>query len=277
MTAAMMREPDRMFDLPARFLGMIIGSVAGPYGILAGFVLGVVADRFAREWRRILLARRFLADPRSCENPGMPDAAAALIGAAVQIAAEGPPRFAPARKAALMAGLARMAARAEADDLGPFLVRVAEEAFGSPDRVDAGALLESCRTASGREERLSLLDHLVAVATTPAADADPPALRRVRDAADRLGLGPGDAGEILRRYRAEDDEPYRILGLEPGAALSDVKRVYRRLAAAFHPDTAAGLGEEQLLAMAEAFRRINGAYLSLTGKPDRPLPPSAEP
>src|SRR3954469_20162668 len=53
-------------------------------------------------------------------------------------------------------------------------------------------------------------------------------------------------------------DPYRILGLDPGASQADIKRAYRRLAKAFHPDSA---GESAL----PAFLAIQDAYTSLSG------------
>jgi hypothetical protein len=53
-------------------------------------------------------------------------------------------------------------------------------------------------------------------------------------------------------------DPYRILGLGPGASLDDVKRAYRRLAKQWHPDAA---GPEAVA----RFLAIQGAYEALAG------------
>lgn len=48
-------------------------------------------------------------------------------------------------------------------------------------------------------------------------------------------------------------DPYRTLGLEPGASAAEVKRAYRRLAKAFHPDSAGEAALPRFLAIQEAY------------------------
>jgi hypothetical protein len=57
---------------------------------------------------------------------------------------------------------------------------------------------------------------------------------------------------------ANESDPYRTLGLSPGASPDDIRRAYRRLAKANHPDSA---GEKAL----PRFLAIQAAYESLEG------------
>ena len=57
---------------------------------------------------------------------------------------------------------------------------------------------------------------------------------------------------------ATQPDPYRTLGLSPGASAEDIRRAYRRLAKANHPDSA---GEKAL----PRFLAIQAAYESLAG------------
>lgn len=69
-------------------------------------------------------------------------------------------------------------------------------------------------------------------------------------------------------------DPYRTLGLEPGASTAEVKRAYRRLAKAFHPDSAGEAALPRFLAIHEAYDAIK------TGRPmgaTRAGPPPADP
>jgi hypothetical protein len=67
---------------------------------------------------------------------------------------------------------------------------------------------------------------------------------------------------------APDADPYRTLGLERDASLDDVKRAYRRLAKANHPDAA---GEAAL----PRFLAIQAAYDQIAGPDARTRPPGA--
>jgi DnaJ like chaperone protein len=64
-------------------------------------------------------------------------------------------------------------------------------------------------------------------------------------------------------------DPYVVLGLVPGAALSEVKRVYRSLAAEHHPDRLIAKGvPEELIDLATArMQAINHAYSQIIKLP----------
>ncbi len=60
-------------------------------------------------------------------------------------------------------------------------------------------------------------------------------------------------------------EPYRVLGLKPGASVADVKAAHRDLAKVWHPDRF--LHDLRLQQKAqEKLKEINEAYDQLTGK-----------
>jgi curved DNA-binding protein CbpA len=60
------------------------------------------------------------------------------------------------------------------------------------------------------------------------------------------------------------DDPYRTLGLEPDASMAEVKRAYRRLAKAFHPDSAGEAALPRFLAIHEAYERLNSGRTRAT-------------
>jgi DnaJ-like protein len=75
-------------------------------------------------------------------------------------------------------------------------------------------------------------------------------------------------------------DPYRTLGLEPGASSAEVKRAYRRLAKAFHPDSAGESALPRFLAIHEAYEAIRtgrpmGATRAGVRPSDRPGPGAA--
>jgi hypothetical protein len=69
-----------------------------------------------------------------------------------------------------------------------------------------------------------------------------------------------------------DPDPYRILGLARGAPLADVKKAYRRLAKANHPDAAGEAALPRFLAIQAAYDQIAGP--AAPGRPGtRPATP----
>jgi len=73
-------------------------------------------------------------------------------------------------------------------------------------------------------------------------------------------------------------DPYRTLGLDPGATPAEVKRAYRRLAKALHPDSAGPGALPRFLALHEAYEQLTtgrrssrgpGAAASSAGSPGR--------
>ena len=74
---------------------------------------------------------------------------------------------------------------------------------------------------------------------------------------------------------APDTDPYRTLGLERGASLDDVKRAYRRLAKANHPDAAGESALPRFLAIQAAYDQIAGP--DARTRPRRTSPWEADP
>jgi hypothetical protein len=58
-------------------------------------------------------------------------------------------------------------------------------------------------------------------------------------------------------------DPYQTLGVAPGADQDEIRQAYRRLAAQYHPDKAAHLGEELRLLAEKKFKTIQAAYDTL--------------
>lgn len=61
-------------------------------------------------------------------------------------------------------------------------------------------------------------------------------------------------------------DPYRVLGLQPGASLSEVVAAHRKLAKQFHPDQLHNIGEAERSAAAQRMSIINAAYQELRSR-----------
>ncbi|MEO8273780.1 MAG: J domain-containing protein [Chloroflexota bacterium] len=78
--------------------------------------------------------------------------------------------------------------------------------------------------------------------------------------------------------RAQPDpnaDPYRTLGLEPGASNAEVKRAYRLLAKAFHPDSAGDAATPRFLAIQDAYEHLKSGKAPAAPRASRAGPPPA--
>lgn len=59
-------------------------------------------------------------------------------------------------------------------------------------------------------------------------------------------------------------DPYRVLGVKPGAEYAQIHKAYRRLARRHHPDTTHDAGPEQAEASRRRMAAVNGAWAILS-------------
>ena len=96
-------------------------------------------------------------------------------------------------------------------------------------------------------------------AGTPTEQAGPDAHRGAQGdhRQARNGRAEKSAGS-----QAESD-PYRILGVPSDASQEEIRAAYRRLAARYHPDKVAHLGEEFQAVAEKKFKALQAAYDTL--------------
>ena len=70
-------------------------------------------------------------------------------------------------------------------------------------------------------------------------------------------------GPSSRPASNSTEDPYKILGVNEGASQEDIRAAYRQLAARYHPDKLAHLGEEFQVLAEQKFRAIQSAYDTL--------------
>jgi len=66
-----------------------------------------------------------------------------------------------------------------------------------------------------------------------------------------------------------EGDPLRTLGLPAGASQAEIKAAYRRLAKAFHPDTAGEAAIPRFLAIQAAYETLTGTTLRGSRRPGR--------
>ncbi len=112
-----------------------------------------------------------------------------------------------------------------------------------------------------------LLDALWLIA---AADGfDPRELAYLDDVAARFGFDAAAAARIRARHTAPaDDDPWAILGVEPGADAATLRSAYHALVREYHPDRhfAEGVPAEFIRVAEARMAVINDAYAKATGR-----------
>ena len=80
--------------------------------------------------------------------------------------------------------------------------------------------------------------------------------------AEIFGFSKVDFARIRSRHVSLKDDPYDVLGLEPGAGLAEIKLKYKTLVKELHPDRqiAAGVPAEMVKLATDRLSRINDAY-----------------
>lgn len=99
------------------------------------------------------------------------------------------------------------------------------------------------------------------------ADAPPsedPGARQ--DGPGRSRAGGEETGFQRPPGSGASKDPYTILGIERGAPPEAIKKAYRELAATYHPDKFAHLGEDFQKTAEKRFKEIHEAYRTLMPK-----------
>jgi hypothetical protein len=123
------------------------------------------------------------------------------------------------------------------------------------------------RSATG----LHLIFHVSSsAAVDPFCELFGPAAHRTTRTNSGAGAGPSAAGSGRKEpppppppSRPEESTAHRVLGVERGATLDEIRAAYRRLAQMYHPDKVAGLAPKFGALAEQKMREINAAYEAL--------------
>lgn len=135
--------------------------------------------------------------------------------------------------------------------------------FALTQDIPLEATCRNFKKASNYETCLMLLRvvYLVVMADQKVHKNEKTAIEQI---SHYLGITDADM-EILRaEFLKTDDKYYKLLGLESGASIAEVKKAYRKLALDYHPDRVAHLGKEYAEIAEEKFKMINEAYGKVT-------------
>jgi len=131
--------------------------------------------------------------------------------------------------------------------------------FALTQEIDLETTCKNFRKASNYESSLMLLRvvYLVVIADQKIHRNEKTAIEQI---ARFLGINENDVEMLRAEFLKTDDKYYKILGLESGVSIAEVKKAYRKLALQYHPDRVAYLGKEYAEVAEEKFKAINEAY-----------------
>ncbi len=119
--------------------------------------------------------------------------------------------------------------------------------------------IAACREELPSSDRLLLIDTLYQLALVDGAlkRSEQDTLRHI---AKGLGLSEEDRRSVAARFLGTGDAHYTRLGLTPEASDAEIKRAYRQLAAAHHPDRVSHLGRGAVEQATRRFQELQDAY-----------------
>jgi len=258
LRSAAARAARALEPFAARIILTLAGIAAGWYGLIAGFVIGAMADIArieSRERRRLQL---FLEDP-SGADPGDPLLRLAAAGA-VAVRGDWPGTDDRETRIAL---LGRMIA--EEEEGGELKASAAERAAEAASRCGKPDLASLARFLARAEKdstgAVALARWAYALSALGGLKLGAGDELRIRAALADCGIGSeAQAAARARAFPGERD-PWTALGLSPGASAAEVKRAYRRLSRLFHPDLAPHAADG-----AARFNELREAYAELSGR-----------
>ena len=91
----------------------------------------------------------------------------------------------------------------------------------------------------------------------------PDEVKVIHTLARYLNINNNDFNSIQAMFFKDTLSDYKILGLESSATDNEVRKTYRKMAAKYHPDKVAHLGEDLKNLAEEKFKALNDAYQNI--------------
>jgi len=91
----------------------------------------------------------------------------------------------------------------------------------------------------------------------------PDEVKVIHTLARYLNINNNDFNSIQAMFLKDTLSDYKILGLDSSSTDNEVKKTYRKMAAKYHPDKVAHLGEDLKNLAEEKFKSLNDAYQNI--------------
>ncbi len=131
--------------------------------------------------------------------------------------------------------------------------------FLSSGQIPLNEICSDIRSRMPIEVRIQLIHYLFGIAKSD-GDVSTQELNAIHRAANMLGISAVDFESVKNMFYRNVDSDYKILGVDSNASDEEVKKAYRKMAIAYHPDKVAQMGEEYQKGAKEKFQKIQDAY-----------------
>jgi DnaJ like chaperone protein len=124
------------------------------------------------------------------------------------------------------------------------------------------SLQEICHDIRNRmpqEIRVQLVHYLFGIAKAD-GDVGTAEINVISRISTMLGIPAVEFESLRNMFYRNVDSDYKILGIDEKATDEEVKKAYRKMAVAHHPDKVAQMGEEYQKGAKEKFQQIQDAY-----------------
>jgi DnaJ like chaperone protein len=131
--------------------------------------------------------------------------------------------------------------------------------FLSSGQIPLNEICTDIRSRMPIEVRIQLIHYLFGIAKSD-GDVSTQELNAIHRTANMLGISAVDFESVKNMFYRNVDSDYKILGVDSNASDEEVKKAYRKMAIAYHPDKVTQMGEEYQKGAKEKFQKIQDAY-----------------
>lgn len=110
--------------------------------------------------------------------------------------------------------------------------------------------------------RLQLVHFLFGISQSD-KHTDQTEINMIQTISGYLGISQKDFQSIKAMFVKDQEQPYKILEISPGATDDEVKKAYRQMALKYHPDRVSHLGEDVKKSAEDKFKKVVDAYNSI--------------
>ena len=134
--------------------------------------------------------------------------------------------------------------------------------FLDSSSIPLNEICNDIRNRMPAEVRVQLVHYLFGIAKADGNVAESE-MNSIQNIAHLLGVSQQEFVSLKNMFYRDVNSDYKILGIESSASNDEVKKAYRKMAIAHHPDKVASMGEEYQKGAEEKFRQVQNAYEQL--------------